>query len=108
MPADSVSVSDLGKSLPLDSVSVREQPEKGHIGLIGGIKIQSAQWAITLTMLGILAMTTIGVFILYGNHKALALDVRDIHDLATTFLTSEVALLGSIIGFYFGERRGSS
>jgi hypothetical protein len=92
----------------LRGVRAEDRPESLSIGKIGPVSVASAQWGITVAMLVLFALTVVGIFVLYALHDQAKLDVRDVHDLATTLITSEIALLASIVGFYFGERRGSS
>ena len=57
--------------------------------------------ALVFTLVG----TVLLILLMFAFEKALGLDPRDIRDLGGTLISPIVALLGSVIGFYYGERQ---
>jgi hypothetical protein len=70
-------------------------------------KIIGHQWMLAAILSTIFGLTIIGVLLMNAFACRLGLDPRDVRDLAATLITPQVALLGSVFGFYYAERRRS-
>lgn len=66
---------------------------------------EGAREAIALWLLAILSGILVALFSLLGGRVISAAEVRD---LGAVLIAPVVGLLGSVIGFYFGEKAGSS
>lgn len=59
---------------------------------------------LALSMTGIFFLTVIGAFLLAVGHCALHLSIEQVNGFTTPIISTEVALLGTALGFYFGDR----
>jgi hypothetical protein len=58
--------------------------------------------AIGLTV--VLGVTIVALFDMAWHHDALKLTIEQVNGFATPIISTEVALLGTALGFYFGDR----
>lgn len=59
---------------------------------------------LALGMTFILLVTVIGSFLLASAHYAFHLTIEQVNGFAAPILSTEAALLGTALGFYFGDR----
>lgn len=63
------------------------------------------QWILALVLAGLFALTVFAILIIAAFAAKLNLKPADVRELAAALIGPEVALLGTVVGFYYAERR---
>lgn len=100
---------------PISELPVIERTEKDEIVADAPEPVRSASYdprphttrtrgRLALGMTILLGLTVLGAFILAWRHEALNLTIEQVNGFAAPLISTEAALLGTALGFYFGDR----